>query len=90
MKKSRKLSIKAESEREVQQIEKMLNENPESDKIQVTKEMDDALFAKIREFEERENQKREQESKEKNNQENNNQENKEQIEDKSKKIFRKK
>lgn len=85
MKKSRKLSIKAESEREVQQIEKMLNEQPESDKIQVTKEMDDALFAKIRELEERETQKEEQESREENKQENI-----EQIENKPTKIYRKK
>lgn len=85
MKKSRKLSIKAESEREIQQIEKMLNEQPESDKIQVTKEMDDALFAKIRELEERETQKEEQESREENKQENI-----EQIEKKPTKIYRKK
>lgn len=85
MKKSRKLSIKAESEREVQQIEKMLNEQPESDKIQVTKEMDDALFAKIRELEERETQKEEQESREENKQENI-----EPIEKKPTKIYRKK
>lgn len=85
MKKSRKLSIKAESEREVQQIEKMLNEQPESDKIQVTKEMDDALFAKIRELEERETQKEEQESREENKQENI-----EQIKKKPTKIYRKK
>lgn len=85
MKKSRKLSIKAESEREVQQIEKMLNEQPESDKIQVTKEMDDALFAKIRELEERETQKEEQESREENKQENI-----EQIENKPTKIYKKK
>lgn len=85
MKKSRKLSIKAESEREIQQIEKMLNEQPESDKIQVTKEMDDALFAKIRELEERETQKEEQESREENKQENI-----EPIEKKPTKIYRKK
>lgn len=61
MEKSRKLSIKDESEQEVQKIEKELNAHPELDKIQVTKEMDDALFAKIRELEEGKSQKEEQE-----------------------------
>lgn len=57
MEKTRKLSIKDESEQEVQQIEKELNDHPELDNIQVTKEMDDALFAKIRELEEEEHRK---------------------------------
>ena len=62
MEKTRKLSIKDESEQEVQQIEKELNDHPELDNIQVTKEMDDALFAKIRELEEEEHRKEEQEN----------------------------
>lgn len=76
MEKSRKLSIKDESEQEVQQIEKELNDHPELDKIQVTKEMDDALFAKIRELEEGKSQKEEQENRNERN--------------KSKKIYRRK
>lgn len=67
MEKSRKLSIKDESEQEVQKIEKELNAHPELDKIQVTKEMDDALFAKIRELEEGKSQKEEQENRNKRN-----------------------
>lgn len=62
MEKTRKLSIKDESEQEVQQIEKELNDHPELDNIQVTKEMDDALFAKIRELEEEEHRKEEREN----------------------------
>lgn len=62
MEKTRKLSIKDESEQEVRQIEKELNDHPELDNIQVTKEMDDALFAKIRELEEEEHRKEEQEN----------------------------
>ena len=50
MEKTKKLSIKDESEQEVRQIEKELDDHPELDNIQVTKEMDDALFAKIREL----------------------------------------
>ena len=62
MEKTRKLSIKDESEQEVRQIEKELDDHPELDNIQVTKEMDDALFAKIRELEEKEYRKEEQEN----------------------------
>lgn len=62
MEKTKKLSIKDESEQEVRQIEKELNDHPELDNIQVTKEMDDALFAKIRELEEEEHRKEEQEN----------------------------
>ena len=62
MEKTRKLSIKDESEQEVRQIEKELNDHPELDNIQVTKEMDDALFAKIRELEEKEYRKEKQEN----------------------------
>lgn len=76
MEKSRKLSIKDESEQEVQKIEKELNAHPELDKIQVTKEMDDALFAKIRELEEGKSQKEEQEDRNERN--------------KAKKIYRRK
>ena len=62
MEKTRKLSIKDESDQEVRQIEKELDDHPELDNIQVTKEMDDALFAKIRELEEKEYRKEEQEN----------------------------
>lgn len=62
MEKTRKLSIKDESEQEVRQIEKELDDHPELDNIQVTKEMDDALFAKIRELEEKEYRKEKQEN----------------------------
>ena len=46
MEKTKKLSIKDESEQEVRQIEKELDDHPELDNIQVTKEMDDALLQK--------------------------------------------
>lgn len=62
MEKTRKLSIKDESEQEVRQIEKELDDHPELDNIQVTKKMDDALFAKIRGLEEKEYRKEEQEN----------------------------
>ena len=62
MEKTKKLSIKDESEQEVRQIEKELDDHPELDNIQVTKEMDDALFAKIRELEEEEYRKEKQEN----------------------------
>lgn len=62
MEKTRKLSIKDESEQEVRQIEKELDDHPELDNIQVTKEMDDALFAKICELEEKEYRKEKQEN----------------------------
>ena len=62
MEKTKKLSIKDESEQEVRQIEKELDDHPELDNIQVTKEMDDALFAKIRELEEKEYRKEKQEN----------------------------
>lgn len=52
MKEPRKLSLQEEIEREVQQIEKELSEHPELDDIQVTEEMDRALLAKIRAYEE--------------------------------------
>lgn len=52
MKEPRKLSLQEEIEREVQQIEKELAEHPELDDVQVTEEMDRALLAKIRAYEE--------------------------------------
>lgn len=51
MKKPRRLSLEEEMERELQQIKKELSEHPELDDIQVTEEMDAALLAKIRAYE---------------------------------------
>lgn len=51
MENSQKRSLRKEIERDVQQIEKEIASHPELDQIQVTKEMDEALFAKIREYE---------------------------------------
>lgn len=46
------LSLHQEIEREVQELEKEMAQHPELDKIQVTEEMDRALFEKIRAYEE--------------------------------------
>lgn len=47
----KELSLIKETEREAREIEKELEQHPELDKIQVTEEMDAALFARIQEYE---------------------------------------
>lgn len=51
MENSKKRSLQKEIERDVQQIEKEIASRPELDKIRVTKEMDEVLMSKIREYE---------------------------------------
>lgn len=51
MENSKKLSLQNEIEQDVQRIEEEIANHPELENIQVTKEMDDALFAKIQEYE---------------------------------------
>lgn len=51
MKETIKISLKEEIDKEVKQIEKELSEHPELDNINVTEEMDHALLAKIRAYE---------------------------------------
>lgn len=51
MEKPRKLSLKEEINKEAKQIEKKLSEHPELDEIKVTEEMERALLAKIRAYE---------------------------------------
>lgn len=51
MEKPRKLSLKEEINKEAKQIEKKLSEHPELDEINVTEEMERALLAKIRAYE---------------------------------------
>ena len=52
MKEPRKLSLREEIEREAREIDKEIADHPELEEICVTKEMDAALFAKIRDYEE--------------------------------------
>ena len=52
MKEPRKLSLREEIEREAREIEKEIADHPELEEICVTEEMDAALFAKIRAYEE--------------------------------------
>lgn len=51
MEDKKELSLIEETEREAREIEKELEQHPELDEIQVTEEMDAALFAKIQAFE---------------------------------------
>lgn len=51
MENSQKRSLQREIEKDVQQIEKEIASRPELDQIQVTKEMDEVLMSKIREYE---------------------------------------
>ena len=51
MEKPKKLSLKTEIENEARQIEKELAEHPELDELEVTEEMDHALWAKIQAYE---------------------------------------
>lgn len=51
MKKLRKLSLKEELEKEAAEIEKELAENPELDNLEVSKELDDAIYAEIQRYE---------------------------------------
>ena len=51
MKKLRKLSLKAELEKEAAEIEKELAEDPELDNLEVSKELDDAIYAEIQRYE---------------------------------------
>lgn len=52
MKEPKKLSLQEEIEREAREIEKEISNHPELDAIHVTEEMDTALLAKIRAYEE--------------------------------------
>ena len=52
MKETKKLSLQEEIERETREIEKEISNHPELDEIHVTEEMDAALLAKIRAYEE--------------------------------------
>ena len=52
MKETKKLSLQEEIERETREIEKEISNHPELDEIYVTDEMDAALLAKIRAYEE--------------------------------------
>lgn len=52
MKETKKLSLQEEIERETREIEKEISNHPELDDIHVTEEMDAALLAKIRAYEE--------------------------------------
>ena len=51
MKKLRKLSLKEEIEKEAAEIEKELAEDPELDNLEVSKELDDAIYAEIQRYE---------------------------------------
>lgn len=51
MKKMRKLSLKEELEKEAAEIEKELENHPESDELKVSKELDDAIYARIQQYE---------------------------------------
>lgn len=51
MKKMRKLSLKEELEKEAAEIEKELEAHPESDDLKVSKELDDAIYARIQQYE---------------------------------------
>lgn len=51
MKKLRKLSLKEELEKEAAEIEKELAEDPELDNLEVSKELDDAIYAEIQRYE---------------------------------------
>ena len=51
MKKMRKLSLKEELEKEAAEIEKELESHPESDELKVSKELDDAIYARIQQYE---------------------------------------
>lgn len=51
MKKLRKLSLKEELEKEAAEIEKELAEDPELDNLKVSKELDDAIYAEIQQYE---------------------------------------
>ena len=51
MKKLRKLSLKEELEKEAAEIEKDLAEDPELDNLEVSKELDDAIYAEIQRYE---------------------------------------
>lgn len=51
MKKMRKLSLKEELEKEAAEIEKELAEDPELDNLEVSKELDDAIYAEIQRYE---------------------------------------
>lgn len=51
MKKLRKLSLKEELEKEAAEIEKELVEDPELDNLEVSKELDDAIYAEIQRYE---------------------------------------
>ena len=51
MENSKKRSLREEIEKDVQHIEKEIASHPELDQIHVTKEMDEALMSKIREYE---------------------------------------
>lgn len=51
MKKLRKLSLKEELEKEAAEIERELAEDPELDNLEVSKELDDAIYAEIQQYE---------------------------------------
>ncbi len=51
MKKLRKLSLKEELEKEAAEIEKELEAHPELDELKVSKELDDAIYAEIQNYE---------------------------------------
>lgn len=51
MKKLRKLSLKEELEKEAAEIEKELAEDPELDNLEVSKELDDVIYAEIQRYE---------------------------------------
>lgn len=51
MKKLRKLSLKEELEKEAAEIEKELAKDPELDNLEVSKELDDAIYAEIQRYE---------------------------------------
>ena len=51
MKKLRKLSLKEELEKEAAEIEKELEAHPELDELKVSKELDDAIYAEIHNYE---------------------------------------
>lgn len=51
MKKLRKLSLKEELEKEAAEIEKELAGDPELDNLEVSKELDDAIYAEIQRYE---------------------------------------
>lgn len=51
MKKLRKLSLKEELEKEAAEIERELAEDPELDNLEVSKELDDVIYAEIQRYE---------------------------------------